>query len=114
MLSNESSFSPKTGNGGIMETRKPPSIEQIKKAQVAQRKLILDTEREQWNALSTGTDEIQIINAQNVAKAEQGLVDLDYELTAAYGLGPKGYWELDNEVHSYEPKTVSQSPIHGL
>ena len=78
-------------------------------------KQLEDLREKQWNDLSTGTDEIQIINTQNVEKAKQDLKNLDYELTDAYGLGPNGYLnkakELDNEVHGYEPKTVNTSTV---
>ena len=73
----------KPGKGGIIETARPKysSIQQIKDAQAKQTKQLEDLREKQWGDLSTGTDEIQIINTQNVQKAKQGLVDLDNELT---------------------------------
>ncbi len=81
----ENSFFVSPNNGGIMEPQKPKysSIQQIKDAKDAQIKQLEDLREKQWGDLSTGTDEIQIINTQNVERAKQGLVDLDSELTDA-------------------------------
>ncbi|MBT3320120.1 MAG: hypothetical protein HN389_10200, partial [Clostridia bacterium] len=100
----ENSFYTEQENNGIMKPNKPKfdSIDQIKDAQDAQRKLIHDMEKKQWNELSTGTDEIQIINKQNVSDAKQGLANLDNELTDAYGLGSNGY--LNKNSKSYGQK----------
>ena len=57
----ENSFSPKPNNGGIIKP-KFNSIRQIQDAQKVQKKLIDDLRKKQWDDLSTGTDEIQIIN----------------------------------------------------
>jgi hypothetical protein len=105
----ENSFYTEQENNGIMKPSKPKfdSIDQIKDAQDAQRKLIRDMEKKQWNELSTGTDEIQIINKQNVADAKRGLANLDNELTDAYGLGSNGY--LNKNSKSYGQKNPADA-----
>ena len=84
-----------------MEPQKPKysSIQQIKDAKDAQMKKLEDLREKQWKDLSTGTDEIQVINTQNVQMAKQGLVDLDYELTDAYGLGKDGYLNKNSKTY---------------
>jgi len=115
----ENSFSPKPNSSGIIKPSKPQfsSIGEIQDAQKTQKKLIDDLHKKQWDDLVAGTDDLAKINTQNVEKAKQGLIDLNHELTAAYGLGENGYWnknrKLDDEVHSVgqQPMTPSQKVV---
>jgi len=107
----ENSFSPKLNNSGIIKPSKPQfnSIGEIQDAQKAQKKLIGDLEKKQWDDLVAGTDDLAMINTQNVANAQQGLKDLKLELTAAYGLGDNGYWANNKKSYGQKPAVKAET-----